>query len=85
MHYTFCYEPNLLPKKIQKSNWKLMLPHADASDDLKALYNLNEDPYELKNLLGSHPESKNYTSKVAELESCFREWTKRTAQNKEHD
>ncbi len=66
---------------VLKDGWKLMLPHSSASDNLKALYNLNEDPYELKNLLASNPESENYASKVAELESCFREWTKQTARN----
>ncbi|NQU53035.1 MAG: sulfatase-like hydrolase/transferase [Bacteroidetes bacterium] len=66
---------------VLKDGWKLMLADPSATTDLKALYNLNEDPYELKNLLGSNPEYKNYASKVAELESCFQEWIKRTTPN----
>ena len=38
------------------------------------MYNLNEDPYEMTNLLGHNPDAYKYEAKVAELEYCFVEW-----------
>jgi len=66
---------------ILKDGWKLLLPHSSATDVKKVLYNLNEDPLELNNLLAKNSNSEKYKAKVAELESCFEEWTKRTANN----
>lgn len=59
---------------VIKDGWKLMLPDSSATDVIKALYNLNEDPYEMTNLLGNHPNAPAYASKVDELEYCFVEW-----------
>ena len=67
---------------VLKSGWKLLLPDSSATGDLKALYNLNEDPFEMKNLLGKNPDSSGYNSRVEELESCFREWKRRTSAKK---
>ena len=43
---------------------------------------MNNDPWELNNLLGNNPDSANYPDKVVELEACFQEWITRTEQNK---
>ena len=51
-----------------------MLPDSSAKDVMKALYDMNTDPYEMNNLLGNNPDSKKYDAKVMELEACFREW-----------
>ena len=67
---------------VLKEGWKLMLPDPSAKDVVKALYNLNNDPYELNNLLADNHSSGNYNDKVNELESCFQEWSSRTSQNK---
>jgi hypothetical protein len=64
---------------VIKDGWKLLLPDSSATNVIKALYDLNSDPYEMNNLLGSNPESGNYSEIVAELESCFREWAEQTA------
>lgn len=60
-----------------------MRPDPSAKKVRKALYNLNDDPHELKNLLGNDADSKKYAAKVAELEACFQNWMKRTSQNKQ--
>jgi arylsulfatase A-like enzyme len=62
---------------VLKDGWKLMLPDSSANHVIKALYDLNTDPYEMKNLLGNHPEANTYSARVTELETCFREWGKR--------
>jgi hypothetical protein len=67
---------------VLKDGWKLMRPDDSAKKVRKALYNLNDDPHELKNLLGNKAGSKNYAAKVAELETCFQKWIKRTSQGK---
>ncbi|MCF8378459.1 MAG: sulfatase-like hydrolase/transferase [Bacteroidales bacterium] len=59
---------------VIKEGWKLMLPDSSATELMKALYNLNEDPLELNNLLGNNPDANIYEDKVAELEYCFIEW-----------
>ncbi len=68
---------------VLRGGWKLMRPDPSAEKLKKALYNLNDDPHELKNLLVRNADSKNYAAKVAELEACFQDWTERTSQNKQ--
>ena len=63
---------------VLKDGWKLMRPDPSAKKLKKALYNLNDDPYELKNILANDADSKNYAAKVTELEACFQDWMKRT-------
>ena len=60
-----------------------MLPDLSAKKLKKALYNLNDDPHELKNLLVDGVDSKAYAAKVAELETCFQDWMTRTSANKQ--
>jgi len=59
---------------VIKEGWKLILPDSSATDLMKALYDMNTDPWEMTNLLGNNPEAHQYTAKVEELEDCFREW-----------
>ncbi len=67
---------------VLKDGWKLMRPHDSAKRVRKGLYNLNNDPHELKNLLASKAGAKKYAAKAAELEGCYQDWMKRTSQNK---
>jgi len=62
---------------VIKDGWKLMLPDSSAKNVIKALYDLNTDPNEMNNLLGSNMDENIYRSKVVELETCFKEWTER--------
>ncbi len=68
---------------VLKGGWKLMRPDASSERVKKALYNLNDDPHELKNLLANNADSKSYAAKVGELEACFQNWMERTSQNKQ--
>jgi arylsulfatase A-like enzyme len=67
---------------VLKGGWKLMRPDPSAKKVKKALYNLNDDPREVKNLLADGADSKAYAVKMAELENCFQAWITRTSANK---
>ena len=67
---------------VLKGGWKLMRPDPSAKTVRKALYNLNDDPHELKNLLVDGVDSKASAAKVAKLETCFQDWMTRTSLNR---
>jgi arylsulfatase A-like enzyme len=67
---------------VLKNGWKLMRPHDSARKVNKALYNLNDDPLEVTNLLAETAQSNDLVAKVAELEACFQEWMTRTSLKK---
>ena len=59
---------------IVKDGWKLMIPFTKTSTVLNAMYNLNEDPHEMNNLLGNNPERKKYEKQAEALRGCLLEW-----------
>ena len=61
---------------ILKDNWKMFIPYSATSTVIDALYNLNDDPNEMNNLLGSNPDKKRYTQKVNELHNDLCTWLK---------
>ncbi len=63
---------------IVKDGWKMFIPYSEESRVINVLYNLNEDPHELNNLLGNNPHKENYSDKVEELRGDLIEWLKRT-------
>ena len=60
-------------------DWKLMRSDDSAKKIKKGLYNLNDDPHELKNMLADNAASKASAARAAELEPCFQDWMKRTS------
>jgi arylsulfatase A-like enzyme len=58
---------------VVKDGWKLIIPHTIKSTVINALYDLNNDPYEINNLLGSNPERDQYKDKAEELRACLLE------------
>ena len=62
---------------IVKDGWKLMIPYSQESTVINAMYNLNEDPTEMNNLLGSNPDKAKYEDKAEELRSGLLEWLKK--------
>jgi len=62
---------------IVKDGWKLIIPYTKESTVINAMYNLNEDPHEMNNLLGSNPERFNYKNEAEELRQCLLEWLKK--------
>ena len=61
---------------IIKDNWKMLVPYSAESTVINVLYNLKNDPYEMKNLLGSNPDRKKYVEKANELRSDLLSWLK---------
>jgi arylsulfatase A-like enzyme len=61
---------------IVKDNWKMFIPYSEESTVINALYNLDEDPYEMNNLLGNNPERKKYEGKANELRDDILTWLK---------
>jgi len=62
---------------IIMDGWKLMMPYTKTSSVINAMYDLNTDPNEMNNLLGSNPEKMNYMSKAEELRSYLLGWLKK--------
>ncbi len=63
---------------IVKDGWKMMIPCTETSTVLNALYDLNTDPYEMNNLIGSNPNKSHYAEKTEELRRCLLEWLHKT-------
>ena len=66
-------QPNYM---IVRDGWKLMIPYAEDSKVINAMYNLNDDPHETINLLGSNPDKNLYIDKAKELKSYLLDWLK---------
>ena len=62
---------------IVKDGWKLIIPYTKESTVINAMYNLNEDPHEMNNLLGKNPDRANYEKKAEELRASLLEWLKK--------
>jgi arylsulfatase A-like enzyme len=61
---------------VMKDNWKMFIPYSAESTVINTMYNLNEDPHEMNNLLGNNPERMKYEEKANELRDCLLTWIK---------
>ncbi len=59
---------------IVKEGWKMFIPKTATSNVIDVLYNLNKDPHEMNNLIGSNPDRFQYKEKVEELRGDLLEW-----------
>jgi len=62
---------------VLHEGWKLLVPYSESSKVINAMYDMNTDPYEMKNLLGSNPENEKYIDKAGELRGYLLEWLKK--------
>ena len=62
---------------IVKDGWKLMIPYSKSSKVINAMYDLNNDPYEINNLIGKNPEREKYAEQAEELREYLLEWLKK--------
>ena len=62
---------------IVKDDWKLIIPNTAESTVINAMYNLNEDPHEMNNLIGNNPNKTDYAEKAEELKASLLEWLKK--------
>lgn len=63
---------------VLQDGWKLLVPYSKESKVINALYDLNIDPHEMNNLLGSNSESSKYKAKAEELRGYLLEWLQKT-------
>lgn len=66
--------PNNPNYMVVKDGWKLIIPYTIKSDVINAMYDMNTDPHEMTNLLGSNPDREQYLDKAEELRACLLEW-----------
>lgn len=59
---------------VVADGWKMMIPYTESSEVLNAMYNLNEDPNEMNNLLGSNPDRAKYQDQAETLRGYLLEW-----------
>lgn len=64
-------EPNYM---VVSDNWKLMMPYSKKSKVINAMYDLDNDPHEMNNLLGSNPRRKKYEKRAEQLRGYLLEW-----------
>jgi len=62
---------------IVKDGWKMIIPYSKESKVINAMYDLNSDPYEMKNLIGKNPNKKQVAAKAEELKTSLLEWLKK--------
>lgn len=67
---------------VVKDGWKLIIPYTKSSSVINAMYDLNTDPYEMNNLLGSNPDAIQYLEKAEDLRNSLLEWLEKN--NSEH-
>ena len=59
---------------VVKDGWKLIIPYTIKSNVINAMYDMNTDPYEMNNLLGSNPDRAQYLDKAEDLRASLLEW-----------
>ncbi|GAB5453632.1 MAG: sulfatase-like hydrolase/transferase [Halioglobus sp.] len=63
---------------VVADGWKLMVPYLENSKILNGLYDLNNDPHELLNLLGSDTPDKAHLQKAEHLRTTLLQWLQKT-------
>jgi arylsulfatase A-like enzyme len=56
---------------IRTRDWKLMTTHRKGGKNIEALFDLNNDPHEMNNLLGSNPDRFEYADTAEKLRSAL--------------
>ncbi len=64
-------EPNLM---IVHDGWKFLCPNKADSSVMNVLYNMNDDPHEMNNLLGRNPEKHKHAAKAKEMKARLIAW-----------
>ncbi len=66
--------PNYMVRTV---DWKLMMPDSPQSKGIDALYDLRNDPYEMRNLLGDPADRPRYAAQAREMKDRLVEWLAR--------
>lgn len=63
---------------VLSGGWKLICGYVDNATTFDALYDLNDDPYEIKNLLGTNRSKGKHKKTVERLKAQLMEWLEKT-------
>jgi len=66
-------QPNLM---IRTRRWKFFCPNTADSKVMNVLYDMDNDPHEMNNLLGKNPDRKNYEKQGETMKALLVEWLK---------
>jgi arylsulfatase A-like enzyme len=66
--------PNYMVRTL---DWKLMIANSPDSKAIDALYDLRNDPYEMRNLLGDPADRSRYAGKAGEMKDRLLQWLMR--------
>lgn len=75
-------EPNYM---VVSDGWKLITSYGTEQSNTHALYNLNADPYEMNNLIGSNPDAARQKEKVDELRGYLVEWLQKIGSSRTNE
>jgi len=62
---------------VYDGRWKLMVGRSATAPSLDALYDLQNDPNELNNLIGRNPRAEQYRSEAGRMKGLLVEWLTR--------
>lgn len=67
-------QPNLM---VRTRRWKFFCPNMADSQVMNVLYDLENDPYEMNNLLGNNPDADKYHEQAEQMKKHLIEWLER--------
>jgi len=68
-------QPNLM---VRTKRWKYFCPNRADSKVMNVLYDLENDPHEMNNLLGNNPKAEQYREQADKMKSHLVQWLKAT-------
>jgi arylsulfatase A-like enzyme len=69
-----CFRRNAPTLMVRTNRWKFLFAHSARSLSINALYNLEEDPHEMNNLIGKNPNKSAFVRKAEEMKARLVEW-----------
>ena len=66
-------QPNLM---LRTKRWKFFCPNSSDSKVMNVLYDLENDPHEVNNLLGVNPDRQRYLQQGERMKAMLIEWLK---------
>ena len=59
---------------VRTNRWKLFIPNTPTSPVLDAMYDLDNDPHEVNNLLGMNPDAPRHAKQAEHLKDLMLSW-----------
>lgn len=73
------FRPNSFPNyMIRQGKWKYLTGNLPADQGIDCLYDLENDPHEMNNLIGKNPDASRHEKTVAQLRETWTDWARST-------